>query len=110
MALPVLKFNVGDTKTLRFRLLKSKEDPTPVDLTGLTFRFFARQAPGDPEYKIDPIDATIPDPLDGRFIFEGVDMPADAFIGLYWIEREDGAANVDTLQPAEGTEIRILDK
>lgn len=109
MALKKLKYNVDDVKTLKFRWMQA-DKVTPVNLTGLTITFFARDKAGDAAYTIDPVTATIPTPTDGRFQFDDVTMPATATNSLYWIEREDGGGDVDTAAPAEGTEIQILDK
>jgi hypothetical protein len=106
MALPVLKYNVGDSKTLRFQL-READKITPVNIAGLTFTFYARDKAGDAAYTISPVTATITDAANGRFEFD-VLMPATATNSLYWITREDG--DIDTFEPAEGTEIRILDK
>jgi hypothetical protein len=108
MALPKLKFNVGDSKTLKFRWMQA-DKVNPVDLTGLTIRFYAREKAGDAAYTISPVTATIPTPTDGRFEID-VTMPASSTNSVYWIEREDGGGNVDTASPAEGTEIQILPK
>jgi len=108
MSLPILKFNVNDTKTLKFRLFEA-DGVTPVDITGLTIRFYAKDEPGDAAYTIDPVEATIPTGTDGRFEFEIV-MPATSSDSLYWIEREDAGANIDTFAPAEGTQIQVLEK
>ena len=108
MSLPVLKFNVDDSKTLKYQL-READKITPVDITALTFSFFARAEAGAAAYTIGPVAGTITDAANGRFKF-AVDMPADATNSLYWITREDGGGNVDTFGPAEGTEIRILDK
>ncbi len=107
MSLPVLKFNVDDTKTLRFQL-RAADKVTPVDITGLVFKFFARDKAGDAAYTINPVTATITDAENGQFEFD-VAMPSTPSNSLYWITREAGA-EVDTFQPAEGTEIRILEK
>ena len=108
MSLPVLKFNVDDRKTIKFQL-READKVTPVDITDLIIRFFARENPGDTEYIIDPVVADHTDDALGKFEFD-VLMPADPDKGAYWIEREDGLGNVDTFNPAEGTEIRILAK
>lgn len=108
MSLKKLKYNVDDVKTLKFRWMQA-DKVTPVDLTGLTIRFFAREKAGDTAYTISPVTATVATPTDGRFEFD-VTMPATATNSLYWIEREDGGGNVDTAAPAEGTEIEIHDK
>ena len=105
MALPILKFNTGDKKTLNFRWMQA-DKVTPVDLTGLTITFYARAKAGDVAYTIDPVTATIPTPTDGRFSFD-VTMPADPTASLYWIVREDGGGNEDTASPAEGTRIEV---
>jgi hypothetical protein len=107
-SLPVLKFNVDDEKTLKFQL-READRTTPVDITGLTLRFFARVNAGDPDYIISPVVATLTDPVNGRFEFD-VTMPSTPDDGLYWIEREGGVGNIDTFPPAKGTEIRILEK
>ena len=107
MALPVLKFNIDDTKTLRFRLFEA-DKVTPVNITGLTFKFFARNKAGDAAYTIDPVTGTITDAAEGRFEFD-VLMPSTKSGSVYWITRE-AAGEVDTFGPAEGTEIRILEK
>jgi len=107
MSLPVLKFNVDDTKTLRFQL-READKITPVDITGLVFKFFARDKAGDAAYTIDPVTGTITDAANGQFEFE-VAMPSTASNSVYWVTRESGG-EVDTFQPAEGTEIRILEK
>ena len=107
MSLPVLKFNVDDTKTLRFQL-READKITPVDITGLVFKFFARDKAGDVAYTISPVTGTITDAANGQFEFE-VAMPSTASNSVYWITREAGG-EVDTFQPAEGTEIRILEK
>ena len=106
MGLPKLKYNVDDSKTLKFQL-RAADKVTPVNITGLTFKFFAREKAGDAAYTIDPVTATIPTGTDGRFEFD-VLMPSDATNSLYWITRENG--DLDTFAPAEGTEIQILDK
>ena len=108
MSLPVLKFNVDDTKTLRFQL-READEITPVNISGLTFTFFARDKAGDSTYKISPVTGTITDAANGQFEFDVI-MPSDPFNGKYWITRDDGLGNVDTFIPAEGTEIRIKDK
>ena len=108
MSLPVLKFNVDDRKTIKFQL-READKVTPVDITGLIFRFFARENPGDVDYIIAPVVADHTDDLNGKFEFD-VLMPSAADTGVYWVEREDGLGNVDTFNPAEGTEIRILSK
>lgn len=108
MALEVLKFNIDDQKTLRFQL-REGDKITPVDITGLTFTFFAREKAGDVAYTIDPVVASNTDEPNGRFEFD-VTMPAASTDSLYWIEQEDGVGNVDTFKPAEGTQILILDK
>ena len=107
MSLPVLKFNIDDTKTLSFQL-RAADKVTPVDITGLTFKFFARDKAGDATYTIDPVTGTITDAANGRFEFD-ISMPSTASNSLYWITRESGG-EVDTFGPAEGTEIRILEK
>jgi hypothetical protein len=109
MALPVLKYNSGDTKTIPFQVRK-KDKITPENITGLIFRFFAKDEPGDATYLIDPVTATITDAENGEGEFQDVLMPTvtENKRGLYWIEREDGVGKIDTFQPAEGTEIRIL--
>jgi hypothetical protein len=108
MSLPVLKFNINDVKTLKFQL-READGVTPVDITGLTFTFFARDEAGDAAYTIDPVAATNTDDLNGRFEFD-VTMPSTSSDSLYWIEREDIGGNVDTFTPAEGTQIQILEK
>lgn len=108
MALERLEFNVEDNKTLKFQL-REGDRVTPVDITGLTFRFYAKDEPGDAAYTIDPVTATITDAANGRFEFD-VTMPATAFDGFYWIEREDGGGNVDTFKPAKGMQIQVLEK
>lgn len=109
MALPILKFNVGDDKVIKCRWLQS-DGVSPVDLTGLTIKFYAKDEPGDVAYTIDPVTATILDPpTDGRFEF-AVTMPAEATNSFYWITREDGGGNPDTAPPAEGTPIHVLPK
>lgn len=107
MSLPVLKFNVDDTKTLKFQL-READKITPVDITGLVFKFFARDKAGDTAYTISPVTGTITDAANGRFEFE-VAMPSDPSNSLYWVTRESGG-ETDTFKPAEGTEIRILEK
>lgn len=107
MALPVFKFNVDDTKTLRFQL-READKITPVDITGLVFKFFARDKAGDVAYTISPVTGTNTDNVNGQFEFE-VAMPSTRSNSVYWITREAGG-EVDTFQPAEGTEIRILEK
>ncbi len=107
MSLPVLKFNVDDTKTLRFQL-RAADKITPVDITGLTFKFFARDKAGDAAYTISPVTGTITDAGNGQFEF-GVSMPSTSSKSVYWVTRESGG-EVDTFAPAEGTEIRILQK
>lgn len=109
MALPILKFNVGDDKVIRGRWLQA-DGVSPVDLTGLTVKFYAKDEPGDVAYTIDPVVATILDPpTDGRFEIP-VTMPADPTNSFYWITRDDGAGSVDTAKPAEGTPIHVLPK
>lgn len=108
MSLPVLKFNVDDSKTLKYQL-READKITPVDITGLIFRWFARDKAGDATYTIAPVVATITDATNGQFEFD-ITMPSDPSNSLYWIEREDGGGDVDTFGPAEGTEIRILEK
>lgn len=108
MALPVLKFNVGDNKTLKFQLREAL-GVTPVDITGLVFTFFARDEAGDPDYTIAPVVATITDAVNGRFEFN-IDMPVDPSDSFYWVERDDGAGSIDTFRPAKGTQIQILAK
>jgi hypothetical protein len=107
MSLPILKFNVDDIKTLKFQL-READKTTPVDITGLTFTFYARDEAGSPIYTIDPVTATITDAANGRFEFD-VTMPSTGFDGFYWIERTDGG-ETDTFQPAEGTQIQVLEK
>lgn len=109
MGLPILKFNVDDTKTLRFQL-READKVTPVDITDLIFRFFARDEAGDTAYTISPVTATITNAANGQFEFQDIAMPSDPTNSLYWVEREDGLGNVDTFKPAEGTDILILDK
>lgn len=108
MALRVLKFNVDDTKTIKCRLLEA-DKVTPVDITGQIFKFFARDKAGDSAYTISPVTGTHTDDADGQFEFDVV-MPSDPTNSLYWITRDDGIGNIDTFKPAEGTEIRILEK
>lgn len=108
MALPILKFNVGDDKVIKCRWLQA-DGVTPVNLTGLTMKFFAREKAGDAAYTIDPVTATVADPTDGRFEF-AVTMPTDPTNSVYWITREAGVGNPDTAKPAEGTQILILAK
>jgi hypothetical protein len=108
MSLPELKFNVGDEKTLNFQL-READGVTPVDITGLTFTFFARDEPGAPTYTIAPVTGIITDAVNGKFQFD-VTMPSAETKSFYWIERENGAARVDTFPPAEGTPINILKK
>jgi hypothetical protein len=108
MGLPALKFNVNDQKTLQFQL-READGVTPVDITGLTFTLYARDEAGDTDYTIDPVEATNTDEPNGRFKFD-ITFPSTASDSLYWIERDDGAGNVDTFQPAEGTQIQIMNK
>ena len=107
MSLPVLKFNVDDTKTLKFQL-RAADKVTPVDITGLVFTFFARDKAGDAAYTISPVTGTITNATNGQFEFD-VAMPSTPSNSVYWITREAGG-ETDTFQPAEGTEIRILEK
>jgi len=107
MSLPVFKFNVDDTKTLKFQL-READKITPVDITGLVFKFFARDKAGDAAYTISPVTGTITNATNGQFEFE-VAMPSTRSDSVYWITREAGG-EVDTFKPAEGTEIRILEK
>ena len=108
MSLPILKFNVGDDKTLKVRWMQA-DKITPVDLTGLTMKFFARDKAGDAAYTIDPVTATVADPTDGRFEF-AITMPSDPTNSLYWITRQAGVGNPDTAKPAAGTQIQVLAK
>jgi len=108
MALPKLEFNINDKKTLKCQL-READGITPKDITGLIFRFYAKDEPGDASYTIDPVEATITDEANGRFEFV-LTMPADPFDGFYWIEREDGGGNIDTFKPARGTQIQVLSK
>ena len=107
MILPVFKFNVDDTKTLRFQL-READKITPVNITGLIFKFFARDKAGDSVYTISPVTGTITDAANGRYEFD-VAMPSGPSNSSYWVTREAGG-EVDTFEPAEGTEIRILEK
>ena len=106
MGLPILDYNVGDSKTLRFQLRES-DKVTPVNIAGLTFIFFARDKAGDSAYTISPVTATITDAAEGRFEFDVV-MPADQTDSLYWITREDG--DLDTFPPSKGTQILVREK
>lgn len=106
MALRILDYNVGDSKTLRYRLLQS-DKVTPVNISGLTFIFFARDKAGAAAYTISPVTATITDAAEGRFEFDVV-MPATDTDSLYWITREDG--DLDTFPPSKGTQIQVRDK
>jgi len=108
MGLPNLQFNVGDRKTIKCQL-READGIAPKNIAGLIFRIYAKDEPGDATYAIDPVEATITDEANGRFEFD-VTMPATAFDGFYWIEREDGGGNVDTFKPAQGTQILVLDK
>lgn len=106
MGLPILDYNVGDSKTLRFQL-READKITPVNIAGLVFTFYARAQAGDVAYTISPVTATITDAANGRFEFDVV-MPADKTDSLYWITREDG--DLDTFPPSLGTPIFVRDK
>jgi hypothetical protein len=104
MSLPVFDFNVGDTKTITFQYRKAdKESLEPI--TGLIFRFYARDEPGDSAYTIDPVTAVNNDAT-SEFTFTVV-LPLVGFDGFYWIEVEDGLGNIDTFKPAKGTRIVV---
>ena len=108
MALPILKFNVDDVKVLRFRQLEA-DGTTPVDITGFVYTWFAREKAGDTAFTLGPETATITNATNGQFTFE-VTMPSTKTNSLYWVERVDGDLKPDTSPPAEGTEIRVLEK
>ena len=104
MSLPILDFNVDDTKTIKFQL-READKITPVDITDLIFRFFARDEAGDSAYTISPVTAVLTNPTNGQGEFQDVSWPSDPTNSFYWIEREDGVGNVDTFPPSLGTQL-----
>lgn len=98
----------GDKVTLSYQL---KEDGTPKDITGMTFKLAVKEGLTDASYKIDPVTGTIDDAAYGKFSFALTDTETDqaAFAGLMEISMYDASSNKTTLTSAGGLSFRLVE-
>ena len=101
----VLKFETGERVFLRYQLT---EGGSASDITGMTFRFAAKERHTDATYKISPVTGSIEDPEQGKFSFV-LDMPSTPFAGVYSVVMEDAAGNRTVLSQRGGDPIRVIE-
>jgi hypothetical protein len=97
----------GDKAVLKYQV---KEDGVPKNITGMTFKFAAKQNLDDAAYAISPVNGAIEDAANGKFSFI-LDSTATAtvFTGLFEICMYDGSNNKTALTPAGGVAIKVVE-
>ena len=100
-----LSFETDETVTLRYQL---REDGAARDITGMMFRFAAKERHTDTSYRIGPLDGDIEDAEDGRFSIT-LKMPQEPFAGLYSVVMVDATGSRTVLTRPGGTAIRVLE-
>lgn len=104
----VLTITKGDAAVLRFQL---KEDGTPKNIGGMTFKIGVKEGINDTSYKIGPIDGVLDDAVNGKFSFTLTSTHTNQtpFSGVYEITMSDASLNRTTLTPAGGVGFRLLE-
>ena len=98
----------GDKVTLSYQL---KEDGSPKDITGMSFKLAVKEGLEDAAYRIDPIDGTIDDAASGKFSFALTSTETDQspFRGVMEISMYDAQSNKTTLTAAGGVVFRLVE-
>ncbi|MBI4822662.1 MAG: BppU family phage baseplate upper protein [Nitrospirae bacterium] len=105
MALKSLTFTKGDKRILRIQV---KENGTPKNITGMTFKFGVKENLADASYKIGPVTGVIDDVSQGHVSFT-FNVGTNVFSGVYEVAMYDAAENRTTLTPAGGLSFRAME-
>ena len=100
-----MKFETGESATLRYQLT---EDGAAKDITGMLFKFAAKEKHTDTGYTIGPANGVIDDAALGKFSFT-LTMPAMPFSGVYSVVMDDGAGARTVLNQRGGDAIRVIE-
>jgi len=102
-----LRFETGETVTLRYQV-RDTVTGLPRDITGMSFRFAAKEKHTDAAYKIAPVAGAIDDAASGLFHIT-LDMPGTPFTGVYSVVMEDAGAKRTVLSRAGGNPITVVE-
>lgn len=94
----------GETRTLQYQVL---ENGTPKNISGMTFKFAAKQKIPDTTYIISPVAGTITDAVNGKFSF--TITFTTVFAGVYEIAMYDATAQKTILTTPGGAPIRVVE-
>lgn len=103
MALSTLTFVEGEKKTLKIQV---KENGSPKDITGMSFKFAVKENLTDTSYKISPVSGTIDDAANGKVSFTFT-VPEGTFLGVYEIAMYDASINKTVITTPGGIEFRV---
>ena len=98
----------GDTITLSYQL---KEDGSPKDITGMSFKLAVKEGLEDASYRISPVSGTVDDAATGKFSFALTETETDQspFRGSMEISMYDASSNKTTLTAAGGVVFRLVE-
>lgn len=102
-----LRFEKGETVTLNYQV-KDRVTGQPKDITGMTFKFAAKENFTDTGYKIAVVTGAIDDAANGLFHIT-VTIPDTPFSGVYSVLMEDASSKRTVLSSAGGDPIRVLE-
>lgn len=97
----------GDRVILRYQL---KENGSPKNITGMTFKLGVKEGLTDTTYKIGPKDGVIDEASQGKFSFTLTSTDtASVFSGVMEIAMYDAVLNRTTLTPAKGVSFVLVE-
>ncbi len=102
-----LKIVKGDTVTLKYQLTGNGQ---PKDITGMGFKFTAREKKEDAAAVIGPVAGVVDDAVNGKFsiTLSAADTGA-VFTGVYEVSMFDPSGARTTLTPAGGSQILVIE-
>ena len=107
MPLRAKSFVKGDAITLSYQL---KENGASKDISGMTFKFGAKEKIDDMQYKIEPVSGLIENSGEGKFSFTLTGAQTNiVFSGVYEITMYDSFLKKTTLTPSGGVPIKITE-
>lgn len=98
----------GDTVTLSYQL---KEDGSPKDISGMSFKLAVKENLTDPACRIGPLTGTVQEAASGKFSFALTATETDQtpFSGVYEIAMYDGSGNRLVVTPPRGVPFSLLE-